>query len=157
MADPLSIVGTVAGLVVLGAKLACKATTFVGDVSSASEDIGAVLTELHALCGVLSKLERLLRDELKQGTGQGVIPTELSADLSLVLDSCMDLFVKLQLFLERYSTKQGNGLLAVKWKQMKWVIKEKDLKNLRVGLAAHKATLNVTLGLASWCVLPYSI
>lgn len=145
MADPLSLLSSLAGLTAVGAKLSVDLYQFIDTIRSAPGDIRSLAKELTDLCSIIKRLQTTFNN-----TSNGSLQhKELSKDFLNVLDSCMEKFLQLQVLLKTHEIKSTDGILARKWKQWSWTLQEKEVTALRAQLEAHKATLNITLLLAT--------
>lgn len=146
MADPVSIAASIASLISVGTKTSIQLCQFIEDVRAAPSNIRDLSKELTDLCSILKRLQTAFSNTNSQGSKQH---EELSADFENVLDSCMDKFIQLQLLVKAHEIKDGDGALARKWKGWRWTFQEKEVMALKTQLEAHKATLNITLTMAT--------
>lgn len=66
-----------------------------------------------------------------------------------MLGSCGDRFEEVDKLVGTYMVREDDGMMVRKIKKWKWGFREKDVAMLRIQLEAHKATLGVTLLLAT--------
>lgn len=140
MADPLSIAASVVGLITFGLKVA----EIVSDISQGiplddaiSEQTRRIRRELLSLCGILQQLESLFEASLG---GASPLPADLTDNLRMVLDDCMDVLGEWKAVLCEI---QGVSNFAIK--KVRWVVKQKEMEKLSTALETRKATLNLTV------------
>lgn len=146
MADPLSAATSIASLISVGFKTSLQLSQFIESVRAAPGDIRDLAKELTDLCSILKKLQAAFS---KGDNRASIQHKELSRDFENVLDSCMDKFIQLQMLVKAHEIKNSDGALARKWKGWRWTFQEKEVLTLKTQLEAHKATLNITLTLAT--------
>lgn len=141
MADPLSIISGITGLLVIGAKIYLQLDQFIGAVQSAPEDIKDLAREIQDPCSILRKVEQTFK--------KGAQHDDLMSDLGAVLESCLSKFVTLQELVQLYAVKSDDSKVSQTLKGWRWALQEKQIGALRDQLGAHKMTLNITLLLCS--------
>lgn len=141
MADLLSIVASITGLVATGTSLTTQVYQFIDSIRSASNDLQNLARELKELCSILQKLEK--------NFSNGVRHQELWVNLKDVLGSCMTKFLQLESLIKAHQIKTKDGWISRQWKRGKWVLRDKEVKSLRTQLEVHKATLKITLLLST--------
>jgi hypothetical protein len=139
--DPVSIIGTVTGLVVLGANLSLQVTNFVSDVKDAPKAIKALSGELSDMCSILKQLEISLE---KPDSGP-IFPPELTKDLHNVLFSCRKVLDRLQALMKKFTAYGNKASWQTIPRNLQFLFKEKDITKIQRSLEAHKDTLKITL------------
>lgn len=142
MAEFFGTLAAITGLISTGTKLSTQLSEFIDGFHSAPRDSQNLARELHELCSTLDRLWQSL---------SGGAPRENGPFLELrdVLGSCGDKFEEMEMFVNTYMVREDDGMMARKIKKWKWGFREKEVVALRNQLEAHKATLGVTLLLAT--------
>lgn len=141
MADPLSLVSAIVGLTAVGTKLFNQLYQFIESFRSAPSNVLSLARELEDLCSILTRLESTLNS--------GVRHEVLWLGLRDVLESCVKRFSQLEMLVKACGIRGGDGRFVRQWKKWRWTFQEKEVTALRIQLEAHKATLNITLLLAT--------
>lgn len=145
MTDPLSITASLVSVTAVGVHVIVLVEGFISDYRNAPAEVSLLTAELQALCKLLGRITEFSR---RPGL-ELLLPEQLIEDLRPVLGSCMLLFERT----ERVMGKLSKGMLAGSvLAKMRWVVKEKEVEKLRLAMAEHKLTLNMTLSVASWWV-----
>jgi uncharacterized coiled-coil protein SlyX len=132
MADPLTIIAGVVGILSSIATLSARITAFGSEVADAKKDMQRVSQELESLALVLSKLQ----DSYKAAPDS--LSPSLAVGLGEVLQNCNKTVVELEILLQKASNRQ--------MKSLNWRLSGKrESDSLRDSLAAHKSTLGLTL------------
>lgn len=149
MADPLSAVASIAGIIAFSVKLLHLVDTLHQDFSgsSVSDKVFAWSLQLQYLHSILSRLKVLLEAEAKGG-GVGESSTihveekDLLGDLEKITRDCADGLNEVEKLLE--SIMSSGSTITRKFK---WIAKKVELERERVALEARKASLNIALSL----------
>src|SRR5437588_6288667 len=89
MADPLSITGSIAGLISLAARIGVTLNEFVTSTKSAPASVRAISEELTTLASVLEHVQKVIDDD--DGSSGIVDAGLLSGVLSGCMKSCKEL------------------------------------------------------------------
>ncbi|RFU34004.1 hypothetical protein B7463_g2338, partial [Scytalidium lignicola] len=122
---------------------------FTKDLGEAWGALVAVSNELSLLRKVFDRLERSLKEDFDSVPP---FPTEMSRELSEVLNSCMNVLQQLERIVIKFIEKKRKGGLRDIQNRVKWVFEEKNISKIRVSLEAHKETLNITLMITLNCL-----
>lgn len=141
MADPLSVISGIAGLLAIGANIYLQLDQFIGAVQSAPDDIKDLAREIQDFCSILGRVEETFK--------KGVHHDGLMSDLGAVLESCASKFLMLQELVQLYAVKPGDSKVSQTLKGWRWTLQESQVAALRDQLGAHKMTLDITLLLCS--------
>jgi cell division control protein 24 len=140
MADPLSIAGSVAGLLCIGLKVSHALGATINGTKSAPQSVNSLSRELSALCVTLGSLERILSlNNLSK------YPQFPKVDLSNVLDTMMSDFILLQVTIKTFTDMHTDGFARKMWKRLTWVFREGAVLGLRNNLEAYKSTILMTI------------
>ena len=142
MTDPLSVIVSITSLVAVGTQLTIKIKDLSDGFRDAPKEIADMSRQLSTLCGILGRLERILKQDFDS---HPPFPPDSVGDLSGVLECCMKIFIRLQGLVQKFNAYKQESVLTRFRKQLRWVLSEKELAKLCTALEAHKATLNVTL------------
>ena len=142
MADPLSISGSIAGLVSLADIVFSRTYKYVRAVSNASKDIVKIFSEISDLYGILVRL-RLMCDQLNDD------PFEWTARIHL-FHSCHKTLEKLRSTLDRddATSLQDQPFEKIK-RKLRWPFTSVEVKELVKELSEHKSTLGLALNVDS--------
>lgn len=130
MADPVPVAASIAGVAAVGAKVLTQLNKFIGNARLAPGNTQELAREVQELCSILWKLEAIFRDREHC--------RELSSDLSVAIDSCMDKFIQLGQLIQAHEIKDGKGRMLQQWKSWRWAQKEMQVTTLRSQLEAHR-------------------
>lgn len=139
MADPLSVVASVVGLLAAGAKLASllSKTASLADAPSSAQ---AVLTEMREISAALQYLQQFLNGlmNVPAGRQQYILVEHLEGTLT----GCVTTYDELGVFLDELKIDPSDmGVLD----RFKWARKEKEVANIVQRLQNHKSSLNLML------------
>lgn len=137
MADLLSVISGITGLLAIGGKIYLQLDQFIGAVQSAPEDIKDLAREIRDFCSILERVEHTFK--------MGVQHDGLMSDLGAVLESCLSKFVMLQELVQLYAVNPDDSKVSQTLKGWRWALQERQIAALRDQLGAHKMTLNITL------------
>ncbi|KAG0637415.1 hypothetical protein HOY80DRAFT_269612 [Tuber brumale] len=142
MADPLSIAGSIAGLISLATRIGVTLNEFVTSAKSAPASIRAISDELTTLTYVLARVQKVTIDH--GDGGSGIVDAGLLSD---VLSGCMKSFRELESHVGPLRTQFHGSFVRKVWAQMSWPAKEKEIVFLAGRLGEYKVTLGITLQL----------
>ncbi|RPB26898.1 hypothetical protein L211DRAFT_847041 [Terfezia boudieri ATCC MYA-4762] len=149
MTDPLSITASIASIAAACVQVIVLAEGFISDCKNAPSEFLKLTSEMQAMGTALGRLA-----EFSHSPGlDDLLPQQLVDDLRPILESCMLLFERT----ERIVGKLNKGMLARSvLARLRWVVKEKELEKLRIGISEHKLSLNMTLAVAS-CIANHRV
>lgn len=154
MADPVAIVSVAVSLIDIGTKLASKIKAFVDNFSDAPNDVDRVWDELSSLCLILGRVEEMLRNS---SASYPPFTPEIVADLRLLLDHTMKVFIQFEKFVNDFSSQGTGSQLSGRYQQGQWALAEKHITNFRDILVTHKASLNISLQLGTLSVAQHHL
>ena len=140
MADPLSIAGSIAGLISVADTVFRLVFKYGRSAANAKEEVKALADEIQALAGVLQSL-RLLASGL-EAEGHSFDPTIRAHHLG----SLSDILGRLQQRAEKAYEKFKNGSKTQqRLQQLKWPFSTGQTKELLEDLVRHKTTISLAL------------
>ncbi|KAI4120736.1 MAG: hypothetical protein LQ338_006802 [Usnochroma carphineum] len=150
MADPLSVTASIAGLVTMADLVFSRVFKYVHAVKGASGEIGALLSEVGALYGVLNNL-RLVSGQLED---EAYFPNARMDHIK----SCAQTLEKLQTILDKDDTSSGQmAKVQVIKRKLHWPFTSSQVKALLAELDRHKSTLSVALNADSMLGFVHSL
>ena len=138
MVDPLSVSASIAGLVTLADVVFSRTYRYVKAVKNAPRDVSILSSEFGALYGILSNL-RLLSEQLESESAEYTTRVHH-------IYSCQQTLEKVKSILERDNTSslQDQHLETLK-RRLRWPFTSSEVKDLRIEIERHKATLGLAL------------
>ncbi|RPB03653.1 hypothetical protein L873DRAFT_1635968, partial [Choiromyces venosus 120613-1] len=137
--DPLSIAGSIAGLISLSTRICVTLDEFATSAKSAPASVRAISDELTTLTYVLARVQKVVTDD--EGSSE-IVDAGLLSD---VLSGCMKSFQELESHVGALRTQFQGGVLRKLWAQISWPAKEKRIASLAGRLGEYKVTLGITL------------
>jgi len=136
--DPLSIAGSIAGLVAIADIVFSRTYRYAKAVKGAANDIEKLSSEIRSLSGVLHGLS-LVVNELEKET--------IEPNLRLHhINSCRTTLTKIQRKLERNDpATTKDGLVHAALRSLKWPFSSSETKELLAEIGRHKATIGIAL------------
>ncbi|KAI0887053.1 ankyrin [Annulohypoxylon maeteangense] len=138
MADPLSIIASVTGVVTFAASTARSLISLIQEVADAPEEISHIRRDVQNLSVVLGSIQDIwARYDLKSED------LALVASLTEYLSLCQDSMQSIRVLLLPLAAK-GSGRRSP-LRMVGWVMKKGEIKALRERLQEGKASLNITI------------
>lgn len=135
MADPLSIIASITGLVALGVKV----SNGLAQIISEAKAVDALLTELTndllVLCTILAEVEAI--STWRESAGDHLLPA--------ALERCDRTLKDLQAIIEIFQKSVARGGLQKRWLQATWASKQKQIASISARISEHKSTLTLAL------------
>lgn len=141
MADPISILSSIAGIVSVTTKCSIAFTEFLTDVREAPRDIFTLHLELKATESVFSELQSTFANR----NWSNPPSNEWIADLDSILDRCMDIIIELSFMIKKLRSDTTSGWGSRTWRGIRWTFKEKDIRLFKERLESAKNTLGLKL------------
>ena len=144
MADPLSIVAVITGVVTLADEVFTRTFVYVKAVKHGEEERAKLNLEIGALFGILSRL-RLLSCAMKGKEGEKSYEPGLQTHQ---LNSCRDTLEKIKSKIEAYEgAGRATGRRAVRTalKPLRWPFTSSEVQCLLSEMKRHKANLSLAL------------
>jgi hypothetical protein len=126
MADPVSLLGTIAGVVSLGASLSLSLYDVANTVKTAPRELAYVASELSLLSQILVSIREFIEDD---------------ANNRLVKD-LIDILFRVNLIQRDIEKKLKSG---GPMDRIKWIFKSRTVKDLLIKIETQKSTLNTVL------------
>jgi NACHT domain/Fungal N-terminal domain of STAND proteins len=137
--EPLSIAGSIAGLVAIADIVFSRTYRYAKAVKSAANDIEKLSSEIRSLSGVLHGLSLVVNELEKE--------TTIEPNLRLHhINSCRTTLIKIQRKLEKNDpATTKDGLVQVALRSLKWPFSTSETKELLAEIGRHKATIGIAL------------
>lgn len=140
MADPLSIVASVTGILAFAATTARGLTTLVQDIHDAPEDILSVGRDVQTLAAVLATAhDTCVRHDI------GVEDKDLAASLREYAEMCQDAMHGLRTLLKPLAAGAEGGRRSPMRFVLGWTMRKGEVRALRGRLNEGKASLTLAL------------
>ena len=138
MADPLSITAGAVGILGFALHSSRRLLDLINGLQGAPKDIAALSTDLKALYEVLAVLMGM-QDELARNAS-------LCNCLQPPLENCLDVFEEFTTALNTYTLTTREGTRKIRsWKNVAWVLKEKEIQLFRDTIVTYKASLSLAV------------
>lgn len=135
MADPLSMIASIAGLVALGAQVSNLLAQMISDAKAVDSVLTELTHNLLILCTVLAEVQAI--STWRESAGDTLLP--------VVLERCESSLKELQALIEMFQTSVTTGRLQKRWLQLTWAGKQQQIAAISARISEHKATLTLTL------------
>jgi hypothetical protein len=140
MIDPLSIAGSIAGLISISKEIAVFLYTISSSAFGAPVSVKALHVEISSLQGIFHQLQRL----------ETRIPLPTREILQETLDGFHSIFLDLEQHLCELSGLSGLSevsSIVLLWKRLNWTAKQPQIDKLLDELERCKSSLGMILGL----------
>ncbi|KAI3552033.1 hypothetical protein CSPX01_00709 [Colletotrichum filicis] len=140
MSDPLSIAGSIAGIVRLSASVFQQVSKFIKDAKGAEKTVKDLADQTRNLSGVLQNLS-LLASSLEQ-------ETSISAFKAHHLHACRQTLLAVEKRLDKPLSgfNEGSRREAV-YRSLKWPFSVDDTKGLLAQIEGHRSTISLALSI----------
>jgi hypothetical protein len=142
--DPLSVAGSVVGLISAGAELVPMLYNLASGIKDAPYHANAAVAELGDITTVLAQLQKYI-DGRAQASIQRLHLITIE-HITATLTECVKTYSKLNAILKSLHVDQG--LRA--WDRAVWLIKKDEVGQLIGRLQNHKATFGLMLNIIQW-------
>jgi hypothetical protein len=141
MGDPLSVAGSVVGLLTTAAQASKMLFNLTKRTRAAPQECLTLKLELDEFYSVLSQLQLFVfRTEKPSQSGAARIMVD---QVLTTLTACVTTFSALKALVEQLQLDQVDGILD----RLRWVSKEKDIRELLSRLQRHKSSLSAMLSM----------
>lgn len=141
MADPLSIAGSIAGLVAIADSVFTRVYRYTKAVKGAGKEIQDLSNGLRDLSGLLHNLEVVL--SALEDDGDNTIDPHVRLR---PINSCRETLLKIQKKLESHNPEaSGKSTFENTIRKLKWPFSGPEMKLLLADVERHKATINIAL------------
>lgn len=137
MADPLSVISGIAGLVTAAEIVASRTHKYVVAVKDASKDIKSLSQELLALYGVLNSLSLVVHEFKTEGLNS-------AAQIQLIY-SCQDVLETIRVKLEKVDPDSTDNSFRAGKRKLQWPFSKDETRTMLVEVERHKSTLALAL------------
>ncbi|KAI0185559.1 hypothetical protein EV127DRAFT_515126 [Xylaria flabelliformis] len=145
MADPLSLLTSISGLVVSAYRLAASVYTTIEGIKGAPKNILAVSVDIKALYAILGTLQSYLSED---DFSAGLLHRAISSDLGTALSNIVSVFKEIQTSVNGYKNAQESAPVST-WPSLKWHFRETQIRRWGEQLSSHKITLSVAIATAN--------
>ena len=150
MADPLSVAASIVGIATAGIQISIKVVTLAGQVSTASERISAIGSDISLTAGILNQLGELTNQKITNGdhsvfNKEGLETTKTSAEV------CRRIFEEMERETAKASDyirkkhRLGRKVELSRTERAKWPFLQPGIELLRTDLREAKGTLMLML------------
>ena len=139
MADPLSITFGVIGTIAVIVRSTIQLKTFIDSIEGAPVVISSFSTDLGSLSTILQNLETTIRDpDFAQVETRARVIGFIDEPLKNCNEVLNQIIQKLLPFVKVGAEKS-------KWRLFRWAFREKDFRDAKLLLLAHKSSLEIAL------------
>ena len=144
MADPLSVAASVVGLLTAAAQISQTLYNVTKRMKRAPKEIKDARTEVDDIRNVLSQLQLFVMGAAKASSSRTslILVEQVVATLAATVTT----FSALDVFVETLDSDENLGLMD----RVRWLMKEKDLKELISKLQLHKSSMSLMLTILTW-------
>ena len=142
MADPLSAIANVAGMVLFGGQVLVKLTEYINDIHQAPKHVEELANELMATTAALQRFKLLVIDRQASNSDELKI---WAADSQTMLQNCDETFKQINEAVEKAQIKSKGTVKGEVVSRVKWVWNKKEINLLKVRLNGYEAVIQLML------------
>jgi len=143
--DPLSVLGSIAGVLAVAAKVITVLTTFISRERNAPKSTRKIVDEVSDLSICLAQLVPIIR-----GTGRRSRRAAVSVEqIMVVCTSCVTTMSELEAFLDSFQLDLPMSALT----RGRWAMQEQKAVDILARVRASKSSMNLVLTIFTWYVL----
>ena len=142
--DPLTIAGSVFGLIKAGTSIVSALTSIIDGVKDAPKLAQSLVWEVNDITAALGTLQGYVIHEIAVAPARGSLI--LLEQVLASLTGCVMTYSDLQAVLDSLSVNADMGA----WERMKWLRKESTLQKIWQRLQSHKSSLTLMLTVLQW-------
>lgn len=142
MADPLSAIAGVAGIVAFSGQVLVKLTEYINDIHQAPKHVEQLANELMATTTALQRFKLLVIDR-KSSDGNEV--KKWASDSQTMLQNCEETFKQINDAVEKAQIKSKGIVKGEVVSRVKWVWNKKETEVLMVRLRGYQAVIQLML------------
>lgn len=139
MADPLSIAGSIAGLITIADVVIRNGYKYIAAVKGADKAVLSLVQETNSLVGVLHSLRNVA-----EGLEGGNVPFLATTQVHHI-ESCFRTLKKIQTLLDKFEISKSKDLIHRSVQHFKWPLAESQTKSLASEVSGHRETLALAL------------
>ena len=139
MADPLSIAGSIAGLITIADVVIRNGYKYISAVRDADKAVVSLIGEINSLVGVPHSLRNVA-----EGLEGDEVPFIATTQVHHI-KSCFQTLKKIQALLDRFELSKSKDLVHRTLQRLNWPLTRSDTKSLAVEVARHRETLVLAL------------
>lgn len=145
MADPLSVVASIAGLIMAGIQITTTVGQFISNTTTAPVLARTVSSEVHNFVVVLASLQPIVLGSLNSVTRASMIDVD---ELVVTITACIFTLSDLEREVDGLAVTDNMGIRA----RLKWAWAEPSILGLIDRLQHHKMSLNLMLTILTWYI-----
>jgi hypothetical protein len=142
--EPLSVAGSIVGLISAGAQLAPMFCNLASAVKDAPQQAQAAVSEVNGITMVLKQLQKYI-DGTSQASVQRLSLIHVE-HVTATLTECVMTYSELDALLKALHVDQGLNA----WDRALWLLKRENIEKLVGRLQNHKSTLGLMLQIIQW-------
>jgi hypothetical protein len=146
MADPLSVAASIVGLLTAAAQISQTLYTVTKRVKKAPKEVKEARTEVDNIRNILEQLQLFVLGASKASKSRTALI--LVDQVVATLAATVTTFSELDVFVETLDSDEKMGLMD----RVRWLTKERDLKQLIQKLELHKNSMGLMLTILTWWV-----
>lgn len=156
MADPLSIAGSLVGIIALADVVATKGWRIFKSIKDCPKEIEALVNETESLCAILGRLKRqaTVLQTTNSSKAADTLPGSLQDSPSSPLVSCQKTLEMVGKLLGELETKP-NETIKNAGKRLTWKFKKEEITDLMGRLERHKSNFKLALQLDEMYEYPF--
>ncbi|KAL5324553.1 hypothetical protein ACEPPN_009099 [Leptodophora sp. 'Broadleaf-Isolate-01'] len=139
MADPLSIAGSIAGLISIADVVIRKGYKYIAAVRDSDKAVSSLISEVNSLSGTLHSL-RNVAEGLEGGSVRFSPATRIHH-----IESCFQTLKKIMAALHTFESSKGKGVIQRAAQRLKWPLSNPETKGLMTEVTRHRETLSLAL------------
>jgi hypothetical protein len=142
MADPLSAIASVAGIIAFGGQVLAKLIEYINDIQQAPKHVEELANELMSTTTVLQRFKLLVMDRQSSNSEQ---LQKWAADSQTMLKNCEETFKQIELAVEKAQIKTKGHVGGEIVSRVKWVWNKKETELLVVRLKKYETVIQLML------------
>lgn len=145
MADPLSVVASITGLIMAGIQITTTVGQFISNTAAAPVLARTVSSEVHDFVVVISSLQPIVLGSLNSVTRASMIDVD---ELVVTITGCILTLSDLEREVDGLAVNDNMGIRA----RLKWAWAEPSILGLIQRLQHHKMSLNLMITILTWYI-----
>lgn len=145
MADPLSVIASITGLIMAGIQITSTVGRFISSTTGAPVLAQTISSEVHDFVRVLSSLQHIVLGPLGSVARTSMIDVD---DLIITITACICTLSDLEKEVDCLAVNDNMSIRA----RLKWAWAETTILGLIARVQHHKSSLNLMLTILTWYV-----
>ena len=147
MADPLSVVASVVGLITAAVQISKTISSLVERSRKAPKECSDARLEVDNIRAILAQLQLFVIGATKASRSRTSLI--LIEQIVTILAACVTTFSDLDVFVDTLDSDEKLGLLD----KLRWASKVKSLSDIIAKLQMHKTSLTLMLTILTWYII----